>query len=299
MSVGRDHINVCICTFKRPELLRRLLIELSHQRTDGLFGYSIIVADNDQEKSALPVIESFRQASDIDIRYCVEPEQNIARARNRAVECAEGNLIACIDDDEFPVQTWLFELFQAYCTFKADGILGPVLPLYETKPPKWIIKGKFHERPLHATGTELPWTLTRTGNVLFKRDLFDGKKNMFDPGFGSGGEDRDFFRRMIGQGRKFVWCAEAPVYETVPPERFKRSFLLRRALLRGKIAYNQNLVAYIKSLIIIPVYTVLLPFLFLIRHHIFMKYLIKYFDHIGRLLTLFGIDVVKQKYIVK
>ncbi|HZX47630.1 MAG TPA: hypothetical protein VFF47_00255, partial [Nitrospirota bacterium] len=65
------------------------------------------------------------------------------------------------------------------------------------------------------------------------------------------------------------------------------------------IAYNQNLIAYIKSLIVIPVYTVLLPFMFLIRHHIFMKYLIKYFDHIGRMLALFGVDVVKQKYIVK
>ena len=299
MTTGHEHISVCICTFKRPDLLRRLLIELSRQSTDGLFSYSIIVADNDQGKSALPVIESFRQASDLDVQYCLEPEQNIALARNRAVECARGKLIAFIDDDEFPVQTWLLELFKAYCTFKADGILGPVLPLYETKPPKWIVKGKFHERPSHATGTVLHWTFTRTGNVLLIRDLFNGKNNMFDPGFGSGGEDREFFRRMIGQGRKFVWCAEAPVYETVPPERYKRSFLLRRALLRGKIAYNQNLIAYIKSLIVIPVYTVLLPFMFLIRHHIFMKYLIKYFDHIGRMLALFGVDVVKQKYIVK
>jgi hypothetical protein len=135
--------------------------------------------------------------------------------------------------------------------------------------------------------------------VLLRRDLFDGKKNMFRPEFGSGGEDRDFFRRMIDQGCQFVWCAEAPVFEVIPPERYKKSFMLKRALLRGKTPYNHGFTAYLKSLIAIPLYTLLLPFLFFIRHHIFMKYLISYFDHIGRILALLGIDVIKQKYVMK
>ena len=39
----------------------------------------------------------------------------------------------------------------------------------------------------------------------------------------------------IEQGHYFVWCNEAPVYETVPPERWKKSVILKRALLRGKV----------------------------------------------------------------
>ena len=31
------HISVCVCTYKRAVLLRRLLDELSRQETDGLF----------------------------------------------------------------------------------------------------------------------------------------------------------------------------------------------------------------------------------------------------------------------
>jgi len=294
-----EHISVCICTFKRPDFLRRLLNELVHQRTEGLFSYSVIVVDNDCSRSAQHIVESFQQPSHVDVLYDVEPEQSIALARNRAVKNAVGDFIAFIDDDEIPTRDWLLNLFRAFNEFKADGVLGPVLPHYETKPPTWIIKGRFHERPSHKTGTVLPWTLTRTGNVLLRRDIFDGKENMFRLEFGSGGEDRDFFRRMIGKGRTFLWCAEAPVYEVVPPERYTRSFMLRRALLRGKTPYNQSALPLLKSLVAIPAYTILLPFLLFTKHHIFMKYLVKYFDHIGRILALMGINVIKETYVVK
>jgi len=299
MSGDIKHITVCICTFKRTDFLRRLLTELDCQKTEGLISYSVIVVDNDRSLSAQNVVQSFQQTSKLEVWYFVEPEQSIALARNKAVENAQGDFIAFIDDDEFPSRDWLLNLFKAYRRFKAHGILGPVLPHYEAKPPAWIIKGRFHERPSHKSGTVLPWTLTRTGNVLLRRDLFDDKDNMFRPEFGSGGEDRDFFRRKIGQGCKFVWCAEAPVYETVPPERYTRSFMLRRALLRGKTPYNQSVLPLVKSGLAIPAYTILLPFLLFTRHHIFMKYLVSYFDHIGRMLALLGIDVIRQKYVVK
>jgi cellulose synthase/poly-beta-1,6-N-acetylglucosamine synthase-like glycosyltransferase len=83
--------------------------------------------------------------------------------------------------------------------------------------------------------------------VLLRSSIFKDKDNWFRAEFGSGGEDRDLFRRLIDKGCKFVWCAEAPVYEVVPPERFKRSFMLRRALLRRKPLIT-TVAAYIKSL---------------------------------------------------
>jgi len=41
---------------------------------------------------------------------------------------------------------------------------------------------------------------------------------------------------MIERGHAFVWCNEAVVYEVVPPVRWRRTFMLRRALLRGKVS---------------------------------------------------------------
>ncbi len=299
MLMKGKHIDVCICTYKRPQMLARLLSALEDQETEGLFDYSIVIVDNDAAESARQNVESWSRQSKKSIRYSVEPEQNIALARNRAVENASGDFIAFIDDDEFPTQTWLRNLFKAYYEFKADGILGPVLPYFETEPPEWIIRGKFFQRPSHPTGSILDWNNTRTGNVLLRRDIFNCKSNLFTPEFGSGGEDRDFFRRMISRGMHFVWCNEAQIFEAVPPERYRRSFMLRRALLRGKTPYNHNFNAYIKSFIAIPTYTLLLPFLLLREHHIFMKYLVKYCDHIGRILALLRLGVIKEKYVIK
>jgi glycosyltransferase involved in cell wall biosynthesis len=249
-------------------------------------------------QTAKRTVESVKETSLIPIDYYNEPEQNIALARNKAVENARGNFVAFIDDDESPDGNWLLNLYNALKRLKAEGILGPVIPRYGTKPPKWVVRGKFYERPSHETGSVLHWTNTRTGNVLLKKDIFNGNGNMFDPEFGMGGEDRDFFRRMIAKGFRFVWCAEAPVYEAVTPERCKRSFMLKRALLRGKIPHFSHF-DMVKSLVAIPLYSSVLPILFLLGHDRFMKYLIKDFDHIGRILAFFGIDVIKQKYVME
>ena len=298
MEPGIDHIAVCVCTYKRPRMLERLLAELQKQKTDARFTYSIVVVDNDRARSAEDVVASHKKESTVRIDYHCEPEQNIALARNRAVANAGGNLIAFIDDDELPEMTWLLDLRDALLTFEADGILGPVRPSYTQETPSWIIKGKFYERPEHETGQILNWNETRTGNALLKARLFNGNDGPFRREYGSGGEDRDFFRRMIGKGFRFVWYSEAPVYETVPPERCTRTFLLKRALLRGKTP-NCTFVDYLKSIAAVPVYTVSLPVFYLAGDHVFMKYLIKDFDHIGRILHLCGFGVIKEKYVLK
>ncbi len=99
----RPHICVCICTYRRPTLLKRVLFALAAQDTGrGFFTYSIVVADNDQARSAESVVAEFTKTSSVAVTYCMEPQQNIALARNKAVRNASGNYIAFIDDDEFP-----------------------------------------------------------------------------------------------------------------------------------------------------------------------------------------------------
>ena len=55
----------------------------------------------------------------------------------------------------------------------------------------------------------------------------------------------------------------------------------------------------VKSLLAIVIYSSALPILLLYKHDIFMKYLIKDFDHIGKILAVMGLDVIKQKYVMK
>jgi succinoglycan biosynthesis protein ExoM len=296
------HISVCICTYKRPELLQKLLKELQHQQTNGLFTYSIVVADNDAKESARVVVDACARSSGLEIKYCIETEQNIALARNRVIENAKGNWLAFIDDDEFPVKDWLLKLFQACHRYEVSGALGPVLPFFEQEPPRWIIKGKFYDRPRHETGFIIDPNEGRTGNVLLRREVLHGVEGPFRAQFGSGGEDRDLFKRLIAAGQRFVWCDEAAAYETVPQVRWTRSFMLRRALLRGKASLaNPAGVALqlFKSLVAIPAYAVALPFLLPVGQHAFMRYLIRLCDHLGRVLAFMKINPVKEKYVIE
>src|SRR6185436_2437484 len=97
------HISVCICTFRRLPFLRRLLAALAVQETGALFTYSVVVADNDPRQSAKPVVSDWSAAgSTMQVSYCLEPRQNIALTRNKALEHANGDFIAFIDDDEWP-----------------------------------------------------------------------------------------------------------------------------------------------------------------------------------------------------
>lgn len=280
-------------------MLRRLLSELGRQQTQERFTFSIVVVDNDSRESARPVTLEFAQGSSIPVKYCLEAKQNIALARNKAIATAKGDYVAFIDDDEFPTTNWLLTLFQACQRYNVDGVLGPVKPHFDTKPPVWIVKGKFYDRPSYPTGLVIDWRKGRTGNVLLKSDLFKRDDQPFKPEFITG-EDQDFFRRMINLGRVFVWCEEAVAFETVPPVRWKRSFMLRRALLRGKVSLahpTSGILEISKSVIALPVYALALPLLFLVGHHHFMKYLVKSFDHAGKLLASLGIKVGSANYI--
>jgi succinoglycan biosynthesis protein ExoM len=297
-AMKAQHISVCICTFKRAELLKGLLERLDNQRTDGLFTYSVVVADNDYLRSAQQVVAAFSSANQVSVTYCFEPQQNIALARNKALEHADGNFIAFIDDDEFPADDWLCNLFKAYMTYGVDGVLGPVKPYFESTPPQWVEKGKFFERPTYLSGYELTWSQSRSGNVLFRRDILSAGGTPFRSEFDTAGEDVDFFRRVMEQGHKFVWCNEAVVFEVVPTLRCTRSYLLKRALLRGSNFPKHptdRLTNAAKSLVAVPCYTVALPVVALFGQHMLLRYLIKIFDHTSRLLAYLGLTLMTRR----
>ena len=91
--------------------------------------------------------------------------------------------------------------------------------------------------------------------------------------------------RKIDEGRKFIWCAEAEAFETVPPARWGKKYLLRKALLRGATAgLRTNMIGVLKSVAALPIYALALPFAFVAGQQHFMTLLVKSCDHLGKLL---------------
>jgi succinoglycan biosynthesis protein ExoM len=291
------HVSVCICTYKRPALLKRLLQELSRQITEGLFSLSVVIADNDEARSAEAVILEMQGEYPLPIKYCVESTRNIALARNKVVSHADGDFLAFIDDDEFPATDWMLKLFKACMEYRVDGVLGPVLRHFDDTPPTWLRKSRFYVRRVNPTGTPVEWPEARTGNVLLKREVIGHDSAPFRPEFRAG-EDQDFFRRKIDEGYKFIWSSDANAYEVVPPARWKRIYLLKKALLRGATAGLQcDAAGVAKSLVAVPIYCVLVPFSLLIGQHYCMTFLVKLCDHLGKLLILVGINPIREQYV--
>ena len=305
MDFKQEHINVCICTYKRPELLKNLLIKLQNQRTNQFFSYSIIVVDNDYERSGKVVVETIKKNGKIPIEYYVEPEQNIALARNKAIENAKGDYVAFIDDDELPIDDWLLNLYQTLNKYEVAGILGPVKPYFEGEPPEWLVRGKFCERESFKTGTNIHWDQTRTGNTLLRKYLFESEDKCFDAKLGrTGGEDIDFFKRAMDVGRNFVWCNEAVVFEVVPPERWTKHFYLRKYLQMGgltgeivkKWSFSLKYKWFAKAVLSISFYSLVLPFSALVGQHAFMKCLLKDVYYLSWLVGFLGRALIRFRY---
>jgi succinoglycan biosynthesis protein ExoM len=231
-AVGPDEstrpvASVCVCTFQRPEGLRRLLASLS--RLDAATPpHEILVVDNDSDRTGERVVTEAHDAG-LPVRYLLEPERGLARARNRLVHEARGEFIAFVDDDEEADPRWLVELCSQATRHGADGGVGPVLPRFDDSTPHWMIDGGFFERDRFPTGTVLQWKWTRTGNCLIRRSALLALPGPFNLAFDlTGGEDTEMFRRLIAGGTRLIAIDTAVVHEYLPSTRTTKRWLLRR-----------------------------------------------------------------------
>lgn len=303
MRTAADEISVCICTYHRDEMLAHLIRKLSVQETNGLFKISAVVIDNDISGPSQETVLELKNNLRMNLAYAIGSDNNIPMARNHAIRLSQGNYIAIIDDDEFPPPNWLSAMLCGLKTFDVDGVLGPVRPYFRDVPPQWLIKSNLCCRPFSTTGTMLNWNQTRTGNCLIKREVFDKHRIFFDESFKTGGEDQNFFRRAMAANCRFVAVEEAPVYEVVPPERWTKTYYLKRALingynaqkyLRGAAAATRMLSAG-KSIVAVAFYSLCMPLFALKGTPTVMKYVEKGANHFSRLAGSMRIEIVKDR----
>lgn len=226
-------VDICLCTFRRPDLLRATLSSIENQQLPPNIFFKVFVVDNDVTASAKAVALEFIERGLINLSYDVEPEQNIALARNRSVGMGVGEFVAFIDDDEVADKNWLKMLYQCLQRYEAEAVFGPVLPVYPSNAPGWIKDAGLVDRPYYETGTKISYG--RTGNTLIKRSLLLKDDGPFDSSYGlTGGSDSAFFRKVAKEGARLIWCNEAIVEEVVSNERMTIRFFIRRAYRGGQ-----------------------------------------------------------------
>ncbi|MFZ6655989.1 glycosyltransferase [Undibacterium sp. TJN19] len=241
-------LSICICTYKRPLLLKRLLQAILDQTLSG-HSIEVVVVDNDVESSASDVLKDMASVFGTRLKSYNLAYPNISLARNAAIAAATGIWVVMIDDDEVPVLEWLAQLVQVQNAHHADVIFAPVLPEYSEQTPEWIRRGGFFDRRRLATGTLIDHRDARSGNVMIRHSLLNAltqaqkdQAGPFDPAFGTtGGEDTMLFRQLAKLGAVMVWCDEAPAYEAIPADRATAKWLLQRSYRTGQLFIRTEL----------------------------------------------------------
>lgn len=231
---GTQSIQVCMLTYKRPEMLKLALESLLRQELgDCPLRMSVLVVDNDSAQSGKLMFDAVTAAgadaanpSIVGVRYVCEEGRGISAARNCALRESHGmDFIAFIDDDEVADARWVVSLYAALQAGNADIATGPVVPIYDNAP-EWVVRGGFFDMAPHAAGDAV--SFVATNNVMFRGIL--GALFQFDNRFDTtGGEDTHFFMRMRNAGCSIAWASDAIVREHIPADRANAPWLLKRA----------------------------------------------------------------------
>jgi len=230
MSAKR--IDICVCTFRRPQLADTLKSLAALTTPDG-FALGILVADNDDEPSARLLVTRMAEALGLHLRYVHCPARNISLARNACLDASSADFIAFIDDDETASPDWIAHLLLAAEESHADVVLGPVQARYLPGARRWIKDGDFHSTsPVWVRGE------IRTGytcNVLIRRQAQSVAGIRFSLARGqTGGEDTEFFDRVFSAGGTIAFAPDALVEEVVPPQRATFDWLAQRRFRAGQ-----------------------------------------------------------------
>lgn len=225
--------SVCIASYKRPELLRKLIQSLFVQQGLENFNLEIIIVDNDVDKTAKPIVDEFAPKKDITVSYFNQPIKNISLTRNMGLENSNGDYIAIIDDDETADEFWIYNLIKSLNDYSAGVVFGYVIPVFYEDAPDWLKQREIFFKPVPETGSK-PYFYYTT-NCMIRSSVIKENNIYFDPGHGlTGGEDGVFFRALSEKFKiKFITSREAKSYEFVPKERMKLKYIFSRYLQIG------------------------------------------------------------------
>ena len=98
--------SVAICTYRRPELLRRALASAVEQDYPS-DRYEVLVIDNDPSNEARAIVAEASAESSVPVSYYIEERNGLSSARNTAIVHARGEYIAYLDDDASAAPHWL------------------------------------------------------------------------------------------------------------------------------------------------------------------------------------------------
>jgi GT2 family glycosyltransferase len=203
-------VSVIVCTRDRPRDLRACLDSIAALHSVPC---EVIVVDN------CPSDEATRDlCRDYPVRYVLEPTTGLARARNRGVIEARGELVAFTDDDCVVDRHWLDDVGDAFEDPLVMALTGYAGPLELDTPAQYLFEvhggfQRFPDRHLFDGASTSPVSVAAAAgagaNCLFRRRVFD-EVGLFAEDLGPGtparnGEEKYAFYRIAQAGYRIVF----------------------------------------------------------------------------------------------
>ena len=229
--------SVVIATRNRAALLERTLDALSRQSWPR-DRFEVIVADNgSSDMTAAVVRQAAERTGAPPISYLHVERPGKSGAVNTAVARARGEVIAYTDDDVKPDPRWLERIAAAIEETGADFVAGRILPIWEVPQPSWLSPALFgvlavpdngDERVLISRDQPSP-IMTIGANMAVVRAVVERLGGLRDDlgkldGTLQGGEDHEYFLRMLHSGCRGVYEPTALVHHWVPASRLSRRY---------------------------------------------------------------------------
>lgn len=219
--------SIILCTRDRASALRETLASLSALAVPEAGPVELVIVDNGSSDETAAVIEAFRPEA-LRVQAVAAPHPGKARALNRGLDRATGEILLFTDDDVRVPPDWVEGLTRPIRRDGADAVVGGVRladtlnPATMTPQTRGLLAGTDGQidphRPARLVGA----------NMAVHRRVFD-RISGFDVALGPGGlgfeEDTLLGLQMMQAGMRVAGALDVVVAHCPDPNRTQRAAL--------------------------------------------------------------------------
>lgn len=226
---------VALCTHNQAARLARTLDDLTRLKPP-VAPWELLIIDNGCRDGTSELLAHRAWPAGWSVRVVREEKLGLSNARNRAIAEAQGAYMIFMDDDETADPDWLCAFERLIHAHDPDAFGGRIRVLFEDARPAWLtdeLLGFLGElnRAEHVTPLTDPYTSFYGGNFGFRKSVCEAVGG-FDAMLGrkgrdnTGGEEVDFYRRLLDGGFSVWWTPEAVIHHRIQAAKLARSYFL-------------------------------------------------------------------------
>ena len=266
-------ILICICTYKRNNILNECLMSFNKAVIPFNFNIKFLIIDNTVNGNAKNIINKVKKKFNHKIYYINEKKRGIVHARNKCLDQVRKincDYFSFLDDDCEIDSKWFINFKKIININRVKIVTGPQVHKNDIKINNNL--EIIFEKKINNDKKFVNWAATN--NVIINKKVLLSSNLKFDINlnkFGMG-EDQLFFLQLNKKGHQILWNKEIKVYEKKHSHRTTTKWVSDRSFRLGvlgnyidKKIYGPiigNIINYLKVIyyLLLSILTALYPF---------------------------------------